>query len=133
MGTCTMVRMMRGGRGRGGYGGFLPVQMVQPSQRLVLPASSVGPPFYSTTRELTGTCIIIPHVQYILSHAPVPFSTTQTCAHTHTHTHTHTYTHTHTFHQRAFLRPSSLGRRLCRLRAMWRSRPHPASLLLLLW
>ena len=60
MGTCTMVRMMRGNRGRGGSSvvggrGFLPVQMVQPSQRLILPtssSSSIQPSFYPTTREI---------------------------------------------------------------------------------
>lgn len=49
MGTCTMVRMMRGTRGRGSRG-FLPIQVVQPNQRLVVPAPSIQS-FYSTTRE----------------------------------------------------------------------------------
>lgn len=49
MGTCTMVRMMRGTRGRGSRG-FLPIQVVQPNQRLVVPAPSIQS-FYSTSRE----------------------------------------------------------------------------------
>ena len=48
-----MVRMMRGGRGRGARG-FVPVQMVQSSQRLMVPASSMQPSFYPTTRERGG-------------------------------------------------------------------------------
>ena len=55
MGTCTMVRMLRGGKGRGSRG-YFPVQMVQPSQRLLTPATSIQPSFFPTTREQHTTC-----------------------------------------------------------------------------
>ena len=47
MGTCTMLRMVCGNRGRGNRG-FLPIQMVQPNQRMVMPT-----PFYTGAREPT--------------------------------------------------------------------------------
>ena len=50
MGACTMVRMGRGGRGRGSRG-FFPMQMFQPNQRLVVPPAQLQPSFYPTSCE----------------------------------------------------------------------------------
>ena len=72
MGSCTMVRMMRGNRGRGSRG-FFPVQMMQPSQRL-LPANSLQPAFYSNTRVCVFKCVYSMLVRILCTTPPIYIS-----------------------------------------------------------
>ena len=48
MGACTMVRVSRNARGRGGGRGFYPMTFSNPNPRIVYPASPVRSPFYPT-------------------------------------------------------------------------------------